>query len=200
MNFGKHLIGFILIIFFSCEEKIDYYNAPTFSENNNLQVVIEIPAGTNKKFEYNKDNKSFDVDKENGKDRVIDFLPYLGNYGFIPSTYSDPKEGGDGDALDVLVISESLTTGTIIEIIPIAMLQLIDAGEIDYKIIAVPITKKNRIINSDNYNDFNLNYPEIKTIIEMWFLNYNKSDKAEIEGWGNEQEAIREIQKQAKTN
>lgn len=183
-----------ILLLISCKHKVDYYNISSFSADKVLKVVIEIPAGTNKKFEYNKETRSFEVDKKNGKDRVVEFLPYIGNYGFIPSTYSDPKKGGDGDALDVLVISESSKTGTVLEVIPIAMLKLIDDGEIDYKIITVPLAKEKQIISIDDYDELNQHYPEIKSIIELWFLNYNKSDKVEIEGWGNEKEAIKEIQ------
>ncbi|WP_298893585.1 inorganic diphosphatase [uncultured Psychroserpens sp.] len=193
---GRTLIIFCAaVLFISCEEQIDYYNLATFSGNNKLNAVIEIPAGTNKKFEYNKETKSFEIDKKNGKDRVITFLPYLGNYGFIPSTFSDPKTGGDGDALDVLILSESVKTGTVMETIPIAMLKLIDDGEIDYKIIAIPSLKEDQIINADTYKTFVTDFPEIKTMIETWFLNYNKSDETQIEGWGNEKEAMEEINK-----
>ncbi|WP_298755431.1 inorganic diphosphatase [uncultured Psychroserpens sp.] len=193
---GRTLIIFCAaVLFISCEEQIDYYNLATFTDNNKLNAVIEIPAGTNKKFEYNKETKSFEIDKKNGKDRIIAFLPYLGNYGFIPSTFSDPKTGGDGDALDVLILSESVKTGTVMETIPIAMLKLIDDGEIDYKIIAIPSLKEDQIINADTYKTFVTDFPEIKTIIETWFLNYNKSDEAQIEGWGNEKEAMEEINK-----
>jgi len=51
------------LMFSACNKNIDYYNIPTFSLNKNLNAVIEIPAGTNKKFEYNKDTKTFEIDK-----------------------------------------------------------------------------------------------------------------------------------------
>ena len=93
----------------------DFQYLPTYTEQG-INVVVEIPAGTNHKIEYDKENKEFVVDQKNGKDRIIDFLPYPGNYGFIPSTYMDPAIGGDGDALDVLVIGESVPTGTVIPV------------------------------------------------------------------------------------
>jgi inorganic pyrophosphatase len=156
-------------------------------------MVVEIPAGTNKKYEYNKITNQFEIDQKKGKDRIVEFLPYLGNYGYIPSTYSDPKKGGDGDALDVLVLSESLPTGSIVEIIPIGMLKLIDDGELDFKIIAVTFNKAEQVIKAANYKQFEENYPQIKKIIELWFLNYNKDDNARIDGWVNEKEALIEI-------
>jgi inorganic pyrophosphatase len=183
----------LLVCAFSCNKKIDYYHIPSYSAANNLNAVIEIPAGTNKKFEYNKDTQSFEIDKKDGKDRVVQFLSYPGNYGYIPSTFSDPEKGGDGDALDVLVLSESVASGTILEIVPIAVLKLIDDGELDYKIIAVPLNENDRIIKATTFNEFTQKYPKVKTIIELWFLNYNKDDKAKIDGWGDEKEAKKEI-------
>jgi len=189
--------GILFVIFtclFSCKQVEDYYHLPAYSSNNIIQAVIEIPAGTNKKFEYNSKTNSFEIDKKNGVERVIQFLPYPGNYGYIPSTYSNPEKGGDGDALDVLVLSESVSTGTVIEIIPIGVLKLIDDGEIDSKIIAVPANSKMQIIKVKTYQEFLIKYPEAKSIIETWFLNYNKEDPASINGWGTEKEAILEIE------
>ena len=54
---------------------------------------------------------SFIIDKKNGEERIVQFLPYVGNYGYIPSTFSDPEEGGDGDALDVTDLLSGYTFG-----------------------------------------------------------------------------------------
>ena len=56
----------------------------------------------------------------------------------------DPEIGGDGDALDVLIISESVQQGKKIEINPVAILKLLDRGQQDHKVIA---TLKNSKIN-----------------------------------------------------
>ena len=189
------IVFVIFLLSTSCKSKTDYYNLPLLSFNKNFNAVIEIPAGTNKKFEYNEITQAFEVDKKNGKDRVIQFLPYIGNYGYIPSTYSDPTKGGDGDALDVLVLSESIVTGAVIEVSPIAILKLLDDGEIDYKIIAIPTDETKQILKVNTYEDFLKDFSEVKTIIELWFLNYNKDDEVTIQGWGNEKEAIKEIYK-----
>jgi len=118
---------------FSCNKAVDYYNLPSTPSKNTFNAVVEIPAGSNKKYEYNKNSQAFEVDKKDGKERIIQFLPYVGNYSFIPSTYSDPRKGDDGDALDVLVLSESVATGSVVEISPIAVLKLIDDGEMKRK-------------------------------------------------------------------
>jgi len=192
-RFGIYLGLFL--IFSACKTSKDLGKLPTKTNNGNYQAVIEIPAGTNKKIEYHKTQKKFLVDQRDGKDRIINFLPYPGNYGFIPSTFSDPTKGGDGDAVDVLVLGESEKTGSIIEIIPIAVLKLIDENELDYKVIAIPAQIKDQIINVENYITFSSNYPEAIKILESWFTYYDKSQVLEIKGWGDEADAILEIEK-----
>ena len=177
----------------------DYDNIATYAENKAVQAVIEIPAGTNHKMEYDKKAKKFVIDQRNGKDRVIDFLPYVGNYGFVPSTLMDESKGGDGDALDILVLSETLSTKTVIEVIPIGMLKLKDDGELDTKLIAVPYDADKRILQATTFKEFSDKYPAAKELILLWFLNYDKQDKTEMLGWGTEIEAQAEIAKWTKT-
>jgi inorganic pyrophosphatase len=197
------LVGYcsVLVLFFllqGCGAAEKYYQLPVFASDTTVNAVIEIPAGTNKKYEYNATRRKFEIDKKDSIERVIDFLPYPANYGFIPSTLSDPGTGGDGDALDVLVISEAVKTGTVIESHPVAVLKLTDKGEEDYKIIAVPADTEFRIISAMNFNELSLNYPGLIRILEAWFLNYNKTDPARIEGWGDERKAMAEIKKHLK--
>jgi len=92
-------------------------------------AVIEIPKGSKKKYE---------MDKETGYmilDRILyTSTHYPANYGFIPRTMSE-----DGDPLDVLVLcSESLDTGTMVRCYPIGTVTMIDDGKSDAKIIAIP--------------------------------------------------------------
>lgn len=183
---------------FSCNGPKSFYSLPTFVSEGTFNAVIEIPAGTNKKVEYDTKGKVFRVDEKNGVERIIEFLPYPANYGFIPSTLSDTLTGGDGDALDVLVLAEALETGTVIECIPVGVLRLMDDGEEDHKIIAIPLQSKKRVINAQNFAQLSKNYPAIMEIIELWFLNYNKDDLAEVKGWGDEMEALKEIENQTK--
>ncbi|TQD34877.1 inorganic diphosphatase [Haloflavibacter putidus] len=176
------------------KQNIDYKTLPAYNAKKNLQAVIEIPAGSNQKIEYKKDTNRFVVDSINKQARVIDFLPYPGNYGFIPGTYSNPKNNGDGDALDVLVLSESLASGTLIEIKPIAMMRLLDEGEKDFKIIAVPLNKNLRTMQLDSFENLSLKYPHVRKILHSWFENYDKTDKLEIKGWTDGKTAEKLIQ------
>lgn len=172
-----------------------YGDIDTYSASNNLNMVIEIPAGTNKKIEYDYPSNTFKIDLIDNKERVIDFLPYPGNYGYVPSTNMNVDQGGDGDALDIILISQSIGTGTIIEVIPIGIILLSDSGENDSKIIAIPANKDLRVINADNYINFSNDYPAIKDIIKLFFLNYKKNNPVKFISWGDEKKAVEQITK-----
>lgn len=178
-----------------CKDTIDYYKIDTFSPSNKLRAVIEIPAGTNNKIEYNSSSFKFEIDKENGKDRVIKYLPYPGNYGFIPGTLSNTNDGGDGDALDIIVISSAIPSGTLLEVNPIAILKLIDNGEKDYKVIAIPSDTKLRTIDVSSLDEINSKYSHALSTIENWFLNYNPKDPAQSLGWGDATETLKIIER-----
>ena len=158
-------------------------------------MIVEIPAGTNKKIEYDYETNTFPPDVKNGVARVIDFLPYPGNYGFIPSTLMDQIRGGDGDALDILLISEHTPTGTVIEVEPIGIIVLSDNGENDTKVIAIPVEESLRVFDVKSYGQFSENYAPIKEIIKLWFLNYKGGETMKFERWGDQNSARAIIQK-----
>lgn len=166
------------------------------SSDGKYHAVIEIPAGTNLKTEINHDSGEFETSLRNGKPRIIDFLGYPLNYGFIPNTKMDKNKGGDGDPIDALIICESLPMKSVIEFIPIAVLRLKDTNELDSKIIGVPFDTKLRTICASDFEEFKNLYPAVLEILVLWFLNYDKAnDKTEFIAWGNEVEAINEIEK-----
>jgi len=177
------ILTFLLI---SCEEK-NKENLPSKSEEGFFNALIEIPAGTNKKYEYNAEKLDFEIDQRDGKERIIEYLPYFANYGYIPSTLSDETKGGDGDPLDVFVISESLPQGTLVSVIPIATVKLLDSGEEDYKIIAVPADEEQNVLHIKTLEELKAKHPTIIEIIELWLSNYD-TETLEIEGWLNEKE------------
>ena len=187
---------FLGFIFFLSACKHDH--APkesTNSKTGEVQAVIEIPAGTNHKFELNKENNKIEIDQENGKDRIIDFLPYPANYGYIPGTMMDKKRGGDGDALDVFVLAEHLESGTQLDIKPIGVINIKDNGEIDSKIVAIPVDESKRIMKLEKFSDFVTEYHMAQQILQTWILGYKGMGKTEFLGWEDEKAAKQLIQK-----
>ena len=185
----------LILILSACKNQSKDVNNLVAKTEEGINVVIEIPAGSNHKIAYNSKTKKFEIDQKDGKDRMINFLPYPANYGFIPATKMDKKRGGDGGALDVLVLAESIATGTIIQVKPIATLLLEDEGEIDTKIIAIPIDSTLSIIKAKDFQTFMIDYFAAKQIIQDWFLNYKGLGKVKMLGWRDENYALQEIEK-----
>ena len=108
-------------------------------ENGELNVVIEIPTGSNHKIEWDREHACFMLDRV----EPIAFAKPC-NYGFIPQTLDE-----DGDELDVLMITDQpLTTGIWMKGRILGVMKFVDDGEVDDKIICVPEDDRN---NGDKY-------------------------------------------------
>jgi inorganic pyrophosphatase len=91
-------------------------------------ACIEISSGSKNKYELDKETGALILDRI-----LYTSTHYPQNYGFIPHTLSE-----DGDPLDVLVISsEPIVPLALTIAYPIGILEMIDTGQIDEKIIAI---------------------------------------------------------------
>lgn len=187
------MLSFLLIS--CCSKSIDYKTLSSYDKDNNLRAVIEIPVGANDKIEYKPKRNAFEIDTLNGKPRVIKYLPYPINYGFVPSTEMTKNNGGDGDPLDILVFGKALKTGQTISVKPIALLKMTDEGEEDNKILSIPVSESDQIIPIQNFDDLSQNYPDIRDMIADWFQNYDKSTNIKILGWFDENFALKEVER-----
>jgi inorganic pyrophosphatase len=188
------LIITLLVLCLGCNPK-DYSKLPSYSKKEFVQAVIEIPAGTNQKIAYCPLTHRFRIEAENSDDDRIKYLPYPANFGFIPSTRFGGILGKEGDPLDVLVISESLKTGTVIEIIPLALLIMKDDFLTDYKLIAIPADEKKQVVRAVSYQDLLSNYPALTGIIEDWFTHSDQYHNLIVLGWEDEHVARQFIDK-----
>ena len=118
---------------------------------------------------------------------------YPANYGSLPSTLGD-----DGDPLDALVFTrEPIVPGAFIKVRPVGLLKMIDGGEGDEKIIAVPAGDNDPTY--DNIQEID-DIPEIELArIEAFFRVYKQlpdpNKKVELNGYGNAAEAKETLQK-----
>jgi len=137
-----------------------------------FRAVIEIPKDGNLKFEYDKELHVFKLDRN-----LHSPVHYPGDYGFIPSTLSD-----DGDPLDVLVLVDGPSfPGCVQEVRPIGLLEMLDQGLLDEKVLAVG--KHNpRYTNVWNYTDI---YPHLLKEITHFFSIYKdlEGKRVEVNGW-----------------
>ncbi|HEV2214509.1 MAG TPA: inorganic diphosphatase [Terracidiphilus sp.] len=137
-----------------------------------FRAVVEIPKDATNKFEYDKHLHVFKLDRN-----LHSPVHYPGDYGFIPSTLSD-----DGDPLDVLVlVANASFPGCVQEVRPIGLLEMLDQGILDEKVLAVG--KNNpRYTNIWNYTDI---YPHLLKEITHFFSIYKdlEGKRVEVKGW-----------------
>ena len=94
-----------------------------------INCIIEIPKGTSTKYEYDED---LDIIKLNRC--LYSSMNYPGSYGFIPQTLAL-----DDDPLDVIVYNNTpINSGALVEVTPIATVDMTDNGDKDYKVVCVP--------------------------------------------------------------
>lgn len=93
-----------------------------------FRTIIEIPFGSNVKYELDKGSGLIKLDR-----LLYSAVYYPANYGFIPQTLAE-----DDDPLDVLVLcQEAVAPLTIMPARAIGLMTMIDAGKKDHKVIAV---------------------------------------------------------------
>lgn len=129
------------------------------TKDNTINVIIEIQKGSKNKYE---------LDKETGMimlDRVMHTSQdYPFDYGFVPNTLWH-----DGDPLDVVLLTTyPLMPGVLVEARPVAVMDMIDSGEGDAKIVAVPVGDP-RFKNVNDLSDVN---PHTMKEIEHFFTTY----------------------------
>jgi len=145
-------------------------------DEGEINVVVEIPQGSILKIEYNRNLKTFEIDRV---EPSIFAKPV--NYGFIPQTLDE-----DGDELDVLVVcSEAIPTGVHLTAKIVGILNFEDDGEMDHKVVAVVSDDRdtaNAISSLDDLGD------GWKRKIEHHFNHYKdlkKPGSTKVLGWGD---------------
>jgi len=155
------------------EEKfVDLSLIPAQPKTGLINVLIEIPGGSKNKYEFDKDLQAFALDRV-----LYASVQYPFDYGFIPNTLAD-----DGDPLDGLVIIDQPTfPGCVITARPIGMLEMIDGGDRDEKILCVP-DKDPRYTAVKSLKDVS---PHRLEEIAEFFRTYKNLEKkvTEILGW-----------------
>lgn len=205
MNRSKYLTFVALALFaatlFSCNnratDKLSDVNLdhnlltdyiPLF-EDGDINVAVEIPAGTLEKWEVDKIKGQVKLEYVDEEPRIIKYLGYPGNYGMVPRTLLPKELGGDGDPMDVIVLGPPVERGSIVKCKVIGVLYLLDRGEQDDKLIAVSTDSPLYTVNS--LEELNENYFGITDILQLWFTNYKGAGKMESKGLGDKEMALK---------
>jgi len=153
---------------------------------NEINVIIEVPKGSYNKYEIDKETGLIALDRAN-----YTSSPYPFDYGFMPQSLWD-----DGDALDVVVMTtHPLNVGILVRVRPVAVIQMIDGGESDFKVICVPVDDR-RFEDIHDIGDINAH--DLR-VFEHFFLTYKqlkgKEAVVKIDGITGKKEAIEAVQR-----
>jgi inorganic pyrophosphatase len=148
-----------------------------------VRMIVEIPKNSGNKYEYDRALGVFRLDRT-----LYSPMHYPGDYGFIPGTLAE-----DGDPMDVLaMVDQPSFPGCLIEVRPVAVLNMVDNEVSDQKIIAVP-TRNPRY---DQIHTLDQIFAHVRREIEHFFTIYKELEgrTTRMEGWGDPREARRVIQ------
>lgn len=151
-----------------------------------VNCIIEIPKGSPNKYEIDKKTGLIALDRAN-----YSSAPYPFDYGFVPQTLWD-----DGDALDIIVPSTfPLATGILVRVRPVAVMEMIDDGESDFKVIAVPVDDR-RWDDTQDLEDLNKHHvKEWKHFFETYKELKEKNIVVKIEAIKGKEDAIAAVKK-----
>lgn len=160
---------------------------PALNSDGTVNVVVEIPAGTNQKWEVDKRDGTLRWESRDGRPRQVAYLGYPGNYGMVPRTLLPSDEGGDGDPLDVLVIGGPAARGTVQRCHILGVLALLDGGEMDDKLLAV--AEGNALSGLRDLEDLDARFPGVREIVETWFVSYKGPGEMVAGDWAGPERA-----------
>jgi inorganic pyrophosphatase len=150
-------------------------DTPPLNPDGTVNGYVEIPRGESMKWEFRIELNRRDVDRT--------IPPELGgypiNYGFLPQTISY-----DGDPADVLVLGPPAAGGELVKGTIVALMEMIDAGDLDSKVVISPLDADGRATHALEPGD--------RERLERFFNTYKNHDGkvTRITGWGNAERAL----------
>jgi inorganic pyrophosphatase len=145
-----------------------------------INAVVEIPKGTNVKYEYDHIEGHFVYDRS-----LLSPMVYPSSYGFIPQTI-----GPDHDPLDVLIYNNTpIDRGTVVESKVLGVLDMEDQGEKDYKVLVIPTS---HIRDHSSIEDID---PLFLKLCKNFFAHYKdlSQNRVVVHDWHSKEEAYKII-------
>jgi inorganic pyrophosphatase len=161
---------------------------PYRAEDGRIRMVVEIPAGTLEKWQADPWGGDFYHDIKDGVPRIVNFLPYPMNYGFIPQTVLAKERGGDGDPTDIITLAAALPRGWHGPVNVIGAIRFSERGEIDTKIVAT--VDGGPFSDVAELSEVLMRYPGAIEIIRLWFEGYKGPGSFLFMGYADRAEAL----------
>jgi len=133
-----------------------------------MNVIVEINKGSKNKYEIDKKTGLIALDRAMYSAQDFPF-----DYGFVPKTLWH-----DGDALDVMILTTyPLIPGILVRVRPVGLMEMIDGGDNDNKVLAVPVDD----IRWNDVKDLGDVNPHTIKEIEHFYSTYKKLQNKEVE-------------------
>ncbi len=151
-----------------------------------VNTIIEIPKGSYNKYEVDKETGLIALDRAN-----YSAHPFPFDYGFAPQTLWE-----DDDPLDIIVLTTfPLQSGILVRVRPVAVLEMTDSGDSDYKLITVPADDK-RWDDVKDLTDINKHtLKEFKHFFETYKQLKGKDDVVVVHGYQGRNAAYEAVKK-----
>eukprot|EP00850_Spirogloea_muscicola_P013428 SM000091S24586 [mRNA] locus=s91:132910:134570:- [translate_table: standard] len=162
-----------------------WHDIPLHAGDGTVHFVCEIPRETSAKMEVATDEPLTPI-KQDTKKGKLRYYPYNinWNYGLLPQTWEDPSfanpevDGcfGDNDPVDLVEIGErTATMGEVYRVKPLAVLAMIDEGELDWKVVGIRADDP-KAAEVDDIDSVEKVFPGTLTAIRDWFRDYKIPD------------------------
>ena len=158
-----------------------WHDVPLHNTDGTFNMIVEVPKWSRRKYEMATGElfNPIKIDVKNGKLREYAWGDSLFNYGAFPQTWEDPKHispetncGGDNDPLDVYDLgTRCWKVGEIVRVKVLGVVGLIDAGETDWKILAVSAEDPLAPLLND-IDDVNVHIPGAIAALMKWLKFY----------------------------
>ncbi|MGM0628897.1 MAG: inorganic diphosphatase [Patescibacteria group bacterium] len=152
-----------------------------------MNVIIEVFRGSKNKYEIDKETGLIALDRVMHTSQDFPF-----DYGFVPQTLWD-----DDDALDVVILTTyPLNSGVLVRARPVAIMEMIDSGDSDDKVIAVPSEdpRWSKVKDLSDINEHSLKE------MEHFYSTYKdlQGKKVQIKGFKGKDEAEKAFERSQK--
>ena len=147
-----------------------------------VRMIVEIPKNSINKYEYDTRLGVFHLDRT-----LYSPMHYPADYGFVPGTTAE-----DGDPIDILALAdEPSTQGSMVDVRPLGILEMVDSEKIDWKILSVPA----RNPRYENIADIHSLAAHVRDEIEHFFNIYKELEgkKVQTHGWRGAADALNAI-------
>lgn len=162
-----------------------WHDVPLRGTRGFLNAVIEIPRKTRAKMEMTTTEELAPIKQDVKKNKLRDYAVDIEwNYGAFPQTWEQPDHAwsgldghrGDNDPLDLVDLSSiSTPSGSVIEVKVVAVLAMIDEGEVDWKVIVINAEDPKAALVND-LEDCERQFPGQIERVREWFMWYKAID------------------------